>query len=263
MRRFLYRLSEERLGEILAEEPLPLEVIERIGNEVLVASYEPIGSLEPVRVEEVQEDWRSWRDGFGPVEVEDFVIIPPWKIPLLINPGMAFGTGLHPTTRLCMRMMRVYLREGDSVLDVGTGSGILAIAARKLGAGRVLGIDISPDAVRSCEENARLNGLEVECRLAKPAQIEERFDLLVANLELPVFREELDSILPLFRRNAIFSGIYRKAELEEFLDMLEQRGLKADRILEDQDWFCVGIAEHVKIREGRDRKRENKGLWKS
>ncbi len=241
MRRFLYRLSEEKLGEVLAEKPLPLEVLERVGNELLVATYEPLRSLEPVRVEEVPEDWKDWKEGFGPVEVEDFVIMPPWKIPLLINPGMAFGTGLHPTTKLCLRMMREYLREGDSVLDVGTGSGILAVAAKKLGAGRVLGIDISLDAVRSCEENARLNGLEVECRLARPSQIEERFDLLVANLELTVFREELDNIVHLFKRNAVFSGIYREEELKEFLDMLGRRGIEADRILEDQEWFCVGV----------------------
>ena len=243
MKRFLYRLSEEKLGEILVEKPLPLEVLERMGNELLIASYEPLGSLEPVRVEEVSEGWENWREGFGPVEVEDFVIIPPWKKPVFINPGMAFGTGLHPTTRLCIKMMKEYLKGGDSVLDVGTGSGILAVVAKKLGAGRVLGIDISPEAIRSCEENAELNGVYIECRRAKPSDVRERFDLLVANLELSIFKRELSHIIPLFIRCAIFSGIYGKSELEEFLKMLEKKGLKVDRILEDQEWFCVGVGD--------------------
>ena len=243
MKRFVYKLSEEKLGEILAEESVPLEVLERKSEAVVVASYEPLEGLKPIRVEEVSEDWRRWKEGFGPVEVEDFVIIPPWKTPILINPGMAFGTGLHPTTRLCIRMIKEYLKEGDSVLDVGTGSGILAIVAKRAGAGRVLAIDISEEAVRSCRENAELNGVQIECRPAGPSEVRDKFDLVVANLELPIFREELDNILPLFKRQAIFSGLYRREELEEFLKMLEQRGLKADRILEDQSWFCVGVGD--------------------
>lgn len=243
MKRFIYTLTEEELGSILAGRPVPLEVLERKEGSITVASYEPIEGMEPHRVEEVSEDWKKWRESFGPAEVEDFVIVPPWKVPIFINPGMAFGTGLHPTTRLCIRLLREYLREGDSVLDVGTGSGILSIVAKKLGAGEVLGIDISEDAVRSCRENARLNGVEVECRLARPSEVKVSSDLLVANLELPIFREELDSLIPLFRRSAVFSGIYRKEELEEFLEMLERRGIKVDRILEEQEWFCVGVGD--------------------
>jgi len=205
LKRFLYALTEEELGEILAERPVPLEVVGREEGKVVVASYEPLEDLKPCRVEEVPEDWKNWRKGFGPVEAGSFVIMPPWKVPVFINPGMAFGTGLHPTTRLCIEMMEEYIDEGDSVLDVGTGSGVLSIVAKKLGAGRVVGIDISGDAIRACRENARL--------------------------------------VPLFRRCAIFSGIYKEEELEEFLNMLERRGLKAGRILEDQSWFCVGVGD--------------------
>ena len=243
MKRFIYRLPELKLGEILAEEPAPLEVLEREGEEVIVATYTPLKDLKPIRVEEVSEDWQRWRESFGPVEVEEFVIMPPWKVPIFINPGMAFGTGLHPTTKLCIKLIREYLKEGESVLDVGTGSGILSIVAKKAGAGRVLGIDISEEAIRSCRENAKLNGVRIECRLASPSDLEESFDLIVANLELHVFRKELDNIIPLFKRRTIFSGLYRREELEEFLKMLEQRGVKADRILEDQDWFCVGVGD--------------------
>ncbi len=243
MKRFIYRLPELKLGEILAEEPAPLEVLKREDQEVIVATYTPLKDLKPIRVEEVSEDWQRWRESFGPVEVEEFVIMPPWKVPIFINPGMAFGTGLHPTTKLCIKLVREYLKEGESVLDVGTGSGILSIVAKKAGAGRVLGIDISEEAIRSCRENAELNCVSIECRLAGPSDVEESFDLIVANLELPIFRKELDNIIPLFKRRAIFSGLYRREELKEFLKMLEQRGMKADRILEDQDWFCVGVGD--------------------
>ncbi|RLJ70142.1 [LSU ribosomal protein L11P]-lysine N-methyltransferase [Hydrogenivirga caldilitoris] len=243
MKKFIYSLSEEELGELLARKPLALEVLQREGNTLVVASYEPLEGLSPERVEEVGEDWKDWKKGFGPVDVDDFVIMPPWKKPVFINPGMAFGTGLHPTTRLCIKLMKEYIGKGDSVLDVGTGSGVLGIVAKLLGAGRVVGIDVSEDAVRECKENAKLNKVDIECRLATPSQIINGFDLIVANLELPIFREELDKLLSLFKKSAIFSGIYREEELDEFLRMLRHRGVKVDKILEEQEWFCVGVGD--------------------
>ncbi|WP_457599837.1 50S ribosomal protein L11 methyltransferase, partial [Hydrogenivirga sp.] len=133
--------------------------------------------------------------------------------------------------------------EGESVLDVGCGSGVLSVVARLLGAGRVVGIDLSEDAVRESRENARLNGLELEFYRVTPSEVGERFDVVVANLELPIFKKELKNIAPLIHRGAVFSGIYKKEELEEFLEMLEQEGLKVVRILEEEDWFCVGVGD--------------------
>lgn len=80
-------------------------------------------------------------------------------LPLLMDPGMAFGTGTHPTTQLCLALLETYLQPGDSVFDVGCGSGILSVAAAKLGAGRILGVDIDPEADRATRENAALNGV--------------------------------------------------------------------------------------------------------
>ena len=237
MKRFLYRLSEEELSEALLHKPVAIEVLQREGNTLTVASYEPLVELEPVSVEEVSEDWKNWKQNFGPVEVGDFVIMPPWKRPVLINPGTAFGTGLHPTTQMCIELLSEYVREGDSVLDVGTGSGILAIVSKLLGAGRVLGIDISKDALRACEENAKLNGVEVETFLGTPSEIKERFDVVVANLEMSIFRKELKHLLPLYKRVAIFSGIYREDELEQFLKLA---GTPADyRVESREDWYCI------------------------
>lgn len=241
MNRFIYVFTEEELGEILAGRSIPLEVVKREKGRVFVAAYEPIEGAEFIKVERVSDSWKKWKESFGPVEVEEFVVMPPWKVPIFINPGMAFGTGLHPTTRLCIRLIKDLLGRGESVLDVGAGSGILSIVARKLGAGRVLGIDVSEDAVHSCRENAKLNGADVECRLSVPSEVNESFDLVVANLELSIFVEELDNLIPLFTKGAIFSGIYGEGELKQFLGMLRRRKLSADKILEEESWFAVAV----------------------
>ncbi|QJC52571.1 50S ribosomal protein L11 methyltransferase [Paenibacillus albicereus] len=117
-----------------------------------------------------ENDWATaWKQYFKPIRVsERLTIKPTWEdyeatpeeLVIEIDPGMAFGTGTHPTTSLCLRALESSIREGDEVIDVGTGSGILAIGAVKLGAARVLAVDLDPVAVSSAIENARLNGLE-------------------------------------------------------------------------------------------------------
>ncbi len=240
-KRYVYRLTEEELAELLVESPMPLEIISKDSGIVEFATYEPLSQLAPLREEEVDESWDKWKLGFGPVEAEDFVILPPWKRVILINPGRAFGTGLHPTTKLSLKMLNLYMREGYSVLDVGTGSGILAIASKMLGAERVLAIDISEEAVEECVKNSKLNGVNIECLKASAGDIKESFDLVVANLEIDIFRKELDNILPLFHRTGIFSGIYRRDELEKFLTLIRNRGLHEDKIFELEDWFGVSV----------------------
>lgn len=116
-----------------------------------------------------EEDWANgWKAYFKPVRVtERLTIKPTWEdyepgpeeIVLALDPGMAFGTGTHATTALCLKILERYVKPGMEVIDVGTGSGILAIAAAKLGAGRVLALDLDPVAVSSATENVRINGL--------------------------------------------------------------------------------------------------------
>jgi ribosomal protein L11 methyltransferase len=121
------------------------------------------------RVEPVPEtDWvRATQSQFDPIRISDRLwIVPTWHeapdpaaINIVLDPGLAFGTGSHPTTRLCLRWLEANVRGGESVLDYGCGSGILAIAAAKFGAGDVIGIDIDPDAVRAAGDNAAANGV--------------------------------------------------------------------------------------------------------
>ncbi len=114
------------------------------------------------------QDWvRQTQAQFGPIEIAPcFWIVPTWSVPpnaaalnLRLDPGLAFGTGSHPTTRLCLEWLQAHIAGGESVLDYGCGSGILAIAARKLGASQAAGTDVDPQAITASAANARLNGV--------------------------------------------------------------------------------------------------------
>jgi len=147
------------------------------------------GALEPVP----DEDWgEGWKKDFRPLDVGRVRIRPSWieappppgAAEIVLDPGMAFGTGSHPTTSLCLAALCDLLaqRPGASVFDVGTGSGLLAIAARKLGAGRVAANDNDPKAVEVARENAARNGAAVEIVLDPLERVGGTFDVVVANI---------------------------------------------------------------------------------
>lgn len=136
-----------------------------------------------------EADWaNAWKAFYKPMRVgRRLVVTPPWEtptlaptdIPIVVDPGMAFGTGSHPTTQLCLAALEDYVRPGISVADIGTGSGILAIAASKLGAASVLATDNDPLCVRIAAENAAVNSVHVPTQEAFP---QGQFDLVVANI---------------------------------------------------------------------------------
>jgi ribosomal protein L11 methyltransferase len=139
------------------------------------------------------EDWgETWKKGLGPLSVGRVFVRPSWvdaaapagQVEVVLDPGMAFGTGTHPTTSLCLAALSDLLaaRPGAAVLDVGTGSGLLAIAARKLGAGRVAGNDNDPVAIAVARENAARNGADVALTTDPLPAIAGRFDVVVANI---------------------------------------------------------------------------------
>ena len=152
----------------------------------LGATEVPAYALRPVE----DQDWvRLTQSQFAPIRIGERIwVVPSWHeapepdaVVLELDPGLAFGTGSHPTTRLCMQWLEQNLGPGESVLDYGCGSGILAIVAKKLGAGATLGIDIDPNAVEASRHNAERN--RVEATFALPESVSEAsYDLVVANI---------------------------------------------------------------------------------
>lgn len=158
----------------------------------LLGQLRPIGPLQ-VRILQ-EEDWGSaWRQYYPVLQVsERIVVVPAWRrfraragqVVLRLDPGMAFGTGLHPTTQLCLQALERYLQPGMRILDLGTGSGILAIAAARLGGGPILALDKDPVAVAAAERNVRRNRLAGRVRVKEGTLGPDMgpFDLILANL---------------------------------------------------------------------------------
>ena len=163
------------------------------------------GTITETQTED--KDWmNNWKEYFKPFTVDDILIKPTWeeipeehkdKLTIEIDPGTAFGTGTHETTQLCIRQIRKWLKPGDAVLDVGTGSGILAIAALKLGAGYAFGTDLDENAVTAAIENAEVNGITaeqfkvIEGNIIDDEAVQaeagfEQYEVAVANILAPV-----------------------------------------------------------------------------
>jgi ribosomal protein L11 methyltransferase len=178
-------------------------------REMAVEAAAELERFEAVPVEVPEQDWSvSWRAHHKPMRIGPRVIVhPPWDAPqvargevlVAIDPGMAFGTGSHPTTALCLERLDELLAErpGADVLDVGTGSGILAISAALLGAGRVCGTENDPVALEAARRGAALNGLapgRLELLLAEPDEVPGTFGVVVANILLNTLVEVAPAI---------------------------------------------------------------------
>lgn len=221
---------EEDLSHLELDEPLP-----------------PVQSRE-----RAEEDWAlAWRQYFKPYRATDRIVIKPtWEsytpapgeLVIELDPGMAFGTGQHPTTRMCLLEMERHIRPDMRVLDVGTGSGILAIAAAMLGADHVVATDVSEVAVEAAWANARSNGVEGKVRVVPGSLPEEEtpFDLIVANISGLVAAELLPRMAGRLRAGGILilSGF-----IEEWVDKLASRmkdlDLRVLRTAGEDDWRTI------------------------
>ncbi len=202
-----------------------------------------------------EEDWaNNWKQYFKPLPVgEKLLIVPSWEeeIPegcegrthLEIDPGMAFGSGQHETTKLCLEMVEKCVNPGSSVLDVGTGSGILAIGALLLGAKEAVGIDIDKLSVKIAGENARLNGVDDRFKAVcgdLATGISGKFDVVCANIVADIILRLLPDVGPLMTNDGdlIVSGIIEERK-QDVLDGLEEYGFVPVDILQDRGWCCM------------------------
>lgn len=212
-----------------------------------------------------ERDWTdAWKDHFPVLHVgERIVIVPTWRqyqprqgeVVVAVDPGLAFGTGLHPSTQLCLSALENYLRPGDRVLDVGTGTGILAIAAAKLGAGRVEAMDVEPAAVQAATDNVRINGVgdRVSVSLASVIPVKAHdgpdpsiyrngpHDLVLVNIIAEVIAEMAPRLLGLTRPGGIIiaSGIILERE-HLVLDAFTGKATVTMRS-QDGDWVALTL----------------------
>ncbi len=201
-------------------------------------------------------DWKDkWKEYFKPVKIsENIVVKPTWEeyekldeneVVIEVDPGMAFGTGAHETTAMCVRLMEKYISKGDKVLDVGCGSGILSIAGSLLGAEEVLGVDIDEIAVDVSKENIEIN----KCSHNTKAQygdltkgIDFKADIIVANLTVDLVCMLAEHIENHLRGKKIFitTGILTEKQ-DKAIKTFEKLGFKIIEIVEDGDWCAIVV----------------------
>lgn len=210
----------------------------------------------PVR----DEDWEnSWKQYYKPVKVGDrFLIVPKWldpeipegRLPILLDPGMIFGTGTHASTQMCLRALERTIRGGERVLDLGSGSGILSIAALRLGAKDAIGVDIDPQAEHIARDNAALNGMDERCFTALTGnvlgddslmrRIAGKYDVVLANIVADVIIPLTEIVPALLKETGVFlcSGVLN-TRLREVTDAIEKSGLRIRAISQQEDWCQI------------------------
>ena len=217
-----------------------------------------------IDVKEVHEaDWaNAWKQYYKPVRISDRITIKPtWEayepsakeLVIELDPGMAFGTGTHATTSLCLQTLERVLQPGMQLIDIGTGSGILAIAAAKLGADHVLALDLDPVAVSSATENIKINGLEqriaiirsdllnaVKQDVSTGIGVKLPVQIVVANILAEIILTFIDDVYEVLAPGGLYiaSGIITKKE-DEVVQALKQAGFAIENRFQEEDWVAI------------------------
>ena len=207
-----------------------------------------------------EENWEeSWKDNYPPVDIgEKIVILPYWlekdyagdRLPVILDPGLTFGTGSHPSTQMVIEAMEENLLPGASCLDLGSGSGILSVTALRLGASRAVGVDIDPKAEDMARENAAANGFDspaftaltgdVTADQALIARLAGKYDLVLVNIVADVIIH-LSPVLPEFLSEdsiLICSGIL-DSRLDDVVSALNRAGIDLLQVRAKEDWRCI------------------------
>ncbi len=242
--------------------PIDNTTQERLANvEVglkLVSILCPIGELETREINDV--DWQNkWKDYFFPIPVgEKILICPSWRDVdtnqvrklIYLDPGMAFGTGHHPTTRMCLELLEKVIKDNSVVLDFGSGSGILSIAATKLGAEKCVGIEIEPNAVKSANENILKNNVQEKIMLINDTFNQSlipniKFNLVIANISTKIILETFEKLDFNLEKsgNMILSGIL-KDSFHQVETQIKKFKYQIDELLTENDWIAVRITKN-------------------
>lgn len=270
----LCKVRENEFGEIYELDPSDFPV-----DGVIIKAYLPVTSFLGETVEEIklaitnlvnfdiniganevsisevnEEEWATaWKKYYHPVKISNrFTIVPTWEIykpvdsdELIIelDPGMAFGTGTHPTTVMSLQALEKYMTEDSTVIDVGTGSGVLAIGSAMLGAKHVHALDLDEVAVRSAKLNVKLNKVQDHVEVVQGNlldTVKEPAEIVVANILAEIIMTFIDDAYRLVRPNGYFiaSGII-ETKKEEVKTALEKAGFVIEEVMMMEDWVTI------------------------
>lgn len=230
-----------------------IENVKKLINNLVTYNID-IGVNKITLTEVHEEEWAtSWKKYYKPVKVSPTVTITPiWENYekeheqeqiIRLDPGMAFGTGTHPTTVLCIQAIEDYIKKDDRIVDVGTGSGVLSIAAAMLGAKEVLALDLDEIAVNSAKQNIRYNHLEDKIEVRKNdllTGISPSFDMVVANILAEVILSFIQDAARVLKQDGIFiaSGIITKKK-DDVSVSLQLHGFEILEVREKEDWVAI------------------------
>ena len=239
-----YFSEEDNIEEILKYVKEKIEELKALGLDLGLAKVESEKMFE--------EDWaNNWKKYYKPTKISESIVVKPiWEeyeakeneLVLELDPGMAFGTGTHETTRMCIQSLEKYVEENSTVFDVGFGSGILAIAAAKLGSKKAVGVDLDPVAVESAKENVGYNKLDnIEILYGNLVDvIEGKADIVVANIIAEVICILTEDVKRVLKSDGYFitSGIIHD-RVDMVTKKLEETGFEVVEINKDGEWNCI------------------------
>ncbi|MDB2074543.1 50S ribosomal protein L11 methyltransferase [Clostridium paraputrificum] len=239
-----YFSEEDNIDEIIAYINEKIEEIKALGIDV------GEGKVEFEKMYE--EDWaNNWKKYYKPSKVGEKIVVKPiWEeyeakdeeLVVELDPGMAFGTGEHETTRMCIQALEKYVQKDSTVFDVGCGSGILAIAAAKLGAKLAVGVDLDPVAVESAKENVGFNNIDnIEILHGNLIEvIDGKADIVVANIIAEIICILTEDVSRVIKPNGYFitSGIIHD-RVEMVTNKLEECGFEVVKVNKDGEWNCI------------------------
>lgn len=208
---------------------------------------EELGSWDFELEEKKAEDWsQKWKEKWDVTHVTDKIaVVPDWidykpkenEVIIKLEPGCAFGTGTHQTTQLCMKALEKYMNKGDKVADIGMGSGILSILAKKLGATSVYGCDTDDTVIEVAKENAKKNNVEATFELGSADKINDKFDFVCANILHFVLAEIMGDLKNLMKTGAMMSlsGILDEKK-QMVIDAYEKENLELVEEIHQDQW---------------------------